>query len=146
MNKLHQHLYRFLHTLRLIYWRVWHPVTVGVQICVQDAAGHYLVVHTSYRPGWELPGGGPQRLETLPAAAARELIEETGIRCRPTDLTHIKTYTSFAAGKTDHISLFRLQLAETKPSLKPQAGEIVDVAWVTLEELPGEITQLLFAS
>jgi mutator protein MutT len=56
---------------------------VGVGAVVLNAAGQVLLVRRAHEPlkgEWSLPGGGVEIGETLEAAVARELFEETGLR------------------------------------------------------------------
>ncbi|NDK38342.1 NUDIX hydrolase [Pseudoxanthomonas gei] len=46
---------------------------------IHDQYGRILVVKPSYRPGWLLPGGLVEALETPASALRREVMEETGI-------------------------------------------------------------------
>ena len=46
---------------------------------IHDQAGRILVVKPSYRPGWLLPGGLVEALETPAGALRREAMEEVGI-------------------------------------------------------------------
>lgn len=61
-------------------------VAVGA-VCVRD--GRLLLVQRGRGPGyglWAVPGGRVERGESLPAAVARELAEETGLHGRVTGL------------------------------------------------------------
>ncbi|WP_051966934.1 NUDIX hydrolase [Kitasatospora mediocidica] len=56
---------------------------IGVGVVVRDASGRVLMIRRSPHdvlPGlWEYPGGGREDGEAVPAGAARELAEETGL-------------------------------------------------------------------
>jgi 8-oxo-dGTP diphosphatase len=55
---------------------------VGVGAVVLDRAGHVLLARRAHEPlkgEWSLPGGGVELGETLEAAIAREVLEETGL-------------------------------------------------------------------
>ena len=55
---------------------------VGVGAVVVDGNGHVLLVKRAHEPlkgEWSLPGGGVEVGETLEAAVAREILEETGL-------------------------------------------------------------------
>ena len=55
---------------------------VGVGAVVLDGAGHVLLARRAHEPlkgEWSLPGGGVELGETLEAAVAREVLEETGL-------------------------------------------------------------------
>jgi 8-oxo-dGTP diphosphatase len=55
---------------------------VGVGAVVLDGEGHVLLARRAHEPlkgEWSLPGGGVELGETLEAAVAREVLEETGL-------------------------------------------------------------------
>ncbi len=55
---------------------------VGVGAVVLDGTGHVLLARRAHAPlkgEWSLPGGGVELGETLEAAIAREVLEETGL-------------------------------------------------------------------
>lgn len=52
---------------------------MAAAVLFTDARGRVLVVKPTYKPGWELPGGGVDQDESPRAAATREVLEELGI-------------------------------------------------------------------
>jgi 8-oxo-dGTP pyrophosphatase MutT (NUDIX family) len=63
----------------------------AARVLLVDAAGRTLLLHGGdpARPGqrwWFTPGGGLDDGETAAQGAARELLEETGLRVEPSDL------------------------------------------------------------
>jgi len=55
----------------------------GVRVVLVDEAGQICLVRHAYgRQDWNVPGGGIDQGESLLAAAAREVQEETGIRAQ----------------------------------------------------------------
>jgi 8-oxo-dGTP pyrophosphatase MutT (NUDIX family) len=57
-----------------------------------------LLGHATRSPRWDIPKGGMEPGETLPAAAARELLEETGLAISPEELTDLGVH-SYLRGK-----------------------------------------------
>ena len=125
-----------LHRLRRLGWRVSRPVTIGVRIGAFNDAGDVLMVRHTYLSGWFFPGGAVDSDETLPAAAARELAEETGVR--PEGVPRlVGMHSGFRYGKSDHVAIFAATVRG-----QPRAGglEIVEARFFPRDGLPTDLS------
>jgi 8-oxo-dGTP pyrophosphatase MutT (NUDIX family) len=78
LRQLERFVLRVGYRLLRMSWRLRHPVTLGVRLLLVENEKILLVKHT-YRPGWFLPGGRPDRGESLASTARREAHEEAGV-------------------------------------------------------------------
>jgi 8-oxo-dGTP diphosphatase len=113
-----------------------------------------LLVQTSYRRGYGLPGGGLRRGETADQAAVHELQEELGLTVPSNWLQRPWTVTEHQAGGRNTVTLYSLpwppagQLIDQPPPLNPDQLEIVATAWMSREQalqhvLPGHLRRYL---
>lgn len=133
-------------------------VKVAAVVVVVDDAGNVLLTRRaasmrSYPGCWVLPGGGVDAGEALAAAAAREVWEETGLRCAPhgpvavwesafplTPATfaeaggHLRVHTLMVA--------FAARVAGVRPPLRLQPAEVDVATWVA----PAQLAALLDGS
>src|SRR3712207_8104462 len=74
--------YRVAYRLILAWASVARPSVRGVKCVLRAGDGRVLLVRHHYgdRSAWELPGGGAKRGESAADAAAREALEELGVR------------------------------------------------------------------
>ncbi|GAA3127385.1 hypothetical protein GCM10020001_055890 [Nonomuraea salmonea] len=63
----------------------------SVNVIVTNAAGDLLMIHRTDNDNWAVPGGAIDLGESIPTAAVRETVEETGITCEITGL--VGTYS-----------------------------------------------------
>jgi len=91
-----------------------------------------LLVRSSYRRGWHLPGGGVRRGETPDTAAQRELAEEIGLRAP--GLLAVGSTCGTWDGRHDQVHFFELRLTEL-PELKLGNREVIEARLISPAEL-----------
>ena len=91
-----------------------------------------LLVRSSYRIGWHLPGGGVRRGEMPEAAARRELAEEIGLAASA--LLPAGVICGIWDGRRDRVHFFELRLVEL-PKLKLDNREIIAARLTSPSEL-----------
>jgi 8-oxo-dGTP diphosphatase len=123
-------LYRVGFRLARVWWQVRRPEHEGAQVAIylgQDL----LLVRSSYRAEWNLPGGGIRRGESPHAAACRELAEEIGFK---TSALHpVGVASGLWDGRKDRVYFFELRL-EQLPELRCDNREIVEARLIPLED------------
>ena len=86
---------------------------------------------------WELPGGYVDPGEEAPAAAAREVQEETGYR--PRTVEHVLTFQPMAGTADSPHELYLARGADLAGT--PDPNETEAVRWVPLSEIPSLIAK-----
>jgi 8-oxo-dGTP diphosphatase len=117
--------------LARLWWRMTGQRHEGVVVAVYVGAA-LLLVRTSYRRGWHLPGGGVRRGEMPETAARRELAEEIGLRASV--LLAAGSTCGTWDGRRDRVHFFELRLAKP-PELKLDNREIVAARLISPVEL-----------
>lgn len=111
-----------------------HPV--GVAAVVRDPAGRLLLVQrsaSSTKPGlWCMPAGFVDYAEDVQEAAAREVLEETGLEVTVGGVVHVRSNRHDPAKIT-----VALWFDADAVGGELEAGDdAVDVGWFALDELP----------
>ena len=121
-----------------------HPetpvVAVGVLLLERDGDKERVLLIKRGRPPhvgrWTVPGGGGEIGETLEEAAARELLEETGLTCRFGPIVEVLDRIVHDADGRIEYHYVILDLLGDEPSGELRAGSDCDDArWVGLDEL-----------
>jgi 8-oxo-dGTP pyrophosphatase MutT (NUDIX family) len=134
MNRTQQAISRLFLTVK----GFWHRMTIGTRTMVVDGDKVLLIRHT-YVPGWQFPGGGVDPGETMPEAAAREVLEETGYRITgPLELFGMY-HNSSPVTNRDHVAFYVAKSCEKAFDRKPDR-EISEVAWFDRSALPQKVT------
>ena len=123
---------RLLYPFARVWWALFPKVVLGTRVMViQD--GRVLLVKMTYLKNWYFPGGGVDRNESLSAAAAREVLEETAYKTN--SLKFLSMYFDSRERASNHIALFLSSDVSAVEGARPDF-EIEKVEWFPLSALP----------
>lgn len=88
---------------------------------------------------WGLPGGKVDPFETLPAAVAREIFEELGIRITPERLLCVIDQIDRAAGEHWVAPVYLVEHFLGEPMIR-EPDALAELAWFALDDLPTPLT------
>jgi ADP-ribose pyrophosphatase YjhB (NUDIX family) len=115
--------------LLLLWWRVRRPRHEGALVALWHA-GAILLIRSSYRRSWSLPGGGVGKDEMPRSAALRELDEELGVVLPESALRFVAAQCIFWEYRHDRTLIFEAELREA-PRLRPDNREIIAAIFQT---------------
>ena len=162
---INNRLKRLAHRLHLLQLAAWgyelyrlirRPHTHGALVAIWQN-NQVLMVQTSYRKGYGLPGGGLQPGESARNAAVRELNEELGLAIESSLLQEPWTITEQQRGGRNTVTIFALPMEQvacapetrcTHPAFTIDQLEIISTAWMSRDialkqHLPGHLRQYL---
>ena len=121
--------------LRAAY-RQTRGMTLGTRsLVIRETTQEVLLVRHGYAPGWQLPGGGVERGETLADAAVRELREEAGIVAEEEPLLH-GIFLNDAQFRGDHVACFILRRFRAEAFTATATAEIAEARFFPVTSLP----------
>ncbi|MBF8193406.1 NUDIX domain-containing protein [Nonomuraea sp. K274] len=111
----------------------------SVNVVVTNDTGEVLMIRRTDNGNWAVPGGAIDLGESIPQAAMRETLEETGITCEITGLVgtysdprHVILYTSNGEARQE----FSLVLTGRAVSGEPTpSDESREVRWVSRDQV-----------
>ncbi|MFF0572905.1 NUDIX hydrolase [Streptosporangium saharense] len=111
----------------------------SVNVVVVNDAGDILMIRRTDNGNWAVPGGAIDLGESLPQAAVRETLEETGVTCEITGLVgtytdprHVILYTSDGEARQEFSIVLTARPVDGEPTPSDESRE---VRWVPREEI-----------
>jgi len=120
--------YRWAYRMLRLWWYVRRPHTHGVAVALWHE-GRILLVRTSYRNCYTLPGGFVRCGEPPERAARRETLEEIGLDLAPEVLRHAWQGTMHYEYHLDTTDIWEVSLDEP-PAIHATGCEIVWTGWM----------------
>ncbi|MGW4424997.1 NUDIX hydrolase [Streptosporangium sp. NPDC004631] len=111
----------------------------SVNVIVVNDIGDILMIRRTDNDNWAVPGGAIDLGESLPQAAVRETLEETGVTCEITGLAgtytdpkHVILYTSDGEARQEFSIVLTARPISGKPTPSDEARE---VRWVPRDQI-----------
>ncbi len=117
-------------------WPIWFfMLRYSQRTRVLIVSGKQVLVVRSWNgdPRWELPGGGIRRGESPTRAAAREVLEETGVVLDPAKLRSLGQATTSQFGLKFNFERFVVVLGDL-PTPKAKSLDVIEAVWLPLED------------
>jgi 8-oxo-dGTP pyrophosphatase MutT (NUDIX family) len=127
--------YRLVYLGLRAWWFVRRPATHGAGVALWHG-DKVLLIHTSYRNCYALPGGFVQRGEPSEQAARRELREEVGVDLSGQALRLAWSGTLPFESRQDTVDIWEAPV-ETAPALHITGHEVIWAGWVHPSEALG---------
>ncbi|HSM56218.1 MAG TPA: NUDIX hydrolase N-terminal domain-containing protein [Candidatus Sulfomarinibacteraceae bacterium] len=109
---------------------------------VIDETGRILLVRRADNGRWAMPGGALEVGETPAEGVVREVLEETGVKCRATVLAGIHDSRLCHSQTRHHLYhlLFLCHPLEEQPRQRAShANEVLEVGWFEENQLPDDL-------
>ena len=132
MNAIAQLAYRSAYLMARAWWFIRRPHTFGSVVAVW-CDGRLLLVRTSYRRQYNLPGGFLKPRETALDAAVREVSEELHLVLPPDALTLRWHGSTIFEHRHDTTTIWEIVL-DAQPSIHVDGREVVWAGWWTPAE------------
>jgi len=120
--------YRLAYLGLRAWWFIRRPATHGACVALWHG-GKVLLVRTSYRKGYSLPGGFVRPGEPSERAARRELREEVGVDGPDGELRLAWSGTLLFESRRDSVDIWEAAL-ESVPPLHIIGHEVIWAGWV----------------
>ncbi|MEU4571456.1 NUDIX domain-containing protein [Nonomuraea sp. NPDC023979] len=111
----------------------------SVNVIVTNEAGDLLMIRRTDNDNWAVPGGAIDLGESIPQAAVRETLEETGITCEITGLVgtysdprHVILYTSNGEARQEFSIVLTARAVSGQPTPSDESRE---VRWVPRDQV-----------
>ncbi|MEV4835914.1 NUDIX domain-containing protein [Nonomuraea sp. NPDC049486] len=111
----------------------------SVNVVVTNDAGEVLMIRRTDNGNWAVPGGAIDLGESIPQAAVRETLEETGITCEITGLVgtysdprHVILYTSNGEARQEFSLVLTGRVLNGEPTPSDESRE---VRWVSRDQV-----------
>ncbi|MEV4219095.1 NUDIX domain-containing protein [Nonomuraea sp. NPDC049725] len=111
----------------------------SVNVIVTNEAGDLLMIRRTDNDNWAVPGGAIDLGESIPQAAVRETLEETGITCEITGLVgtysdprHVILYTSNGEARQEFSIVLTARAIKGQPTPSDESRE---VRWVPRDQV-----------
>lgn len=115
-------------------------VLVGATIIVLNDKGGILLNRRSDTRTWGIPGGSMELGEKLEETAARELLEETGLRLKKARLIDVlsgeRCYFKYPNGDEAHCVICLYEAEEVEGQLRVNDDESTELGFFSFEQLP----------
>ena len=114
---------------------------LAASVVITDERGRVLLIHEDYgRHRWGLPGGRHEPGESIEETAIREAKEETNLDVELGDLIGEYQIMSAVGERQLDVSVFIATIVAG--ALRPNEGEIAEVAWFDANDLPHPMTDV----